>query len=192
MDIYQTRRHNLHSLVHSRYGGVQSNLAAATSYSPNYISGLLTTGRHGKHLGEKVARKIEQICGLQEGWLDRPVESSELAQVLQSPVTSVVVPQSRAGWRGIPLLEKGAVNTSMSGAYLNAHRSGEVQSQQAYSEQAFAVQHTPGDTVVVDPSVEPSPGDSVLVMVGDQLVIYDSSVKVLGVIVERHLYRPQT
>lgn len=68
MNIHGTRRRALQALIDRRFGGVQSRFGMAIGRQSDYVSRLV----HGhKLLGERLAREIEVILGLDVGELDR-------------------------------------------------------------------------------------------------------------------------
>jgi phage repressor protein C with HTH and peptisase S24 domain len=66
MDIYETRRTNLQSLIEERFGGTQRKLAEAIDRQPDYVSRCL---RGHKRIGETFARHIETSLNLPDGYL---------------------------------------------------------------------------------------------------------------------------
>lgn len=72
MDIYETRRSNLRSLVSSRFNGRIAGLAEAVGKAPSYMSRCLTgKPEHRKRIGEQMARDIEKALSLDLLWLDK-------------------------------------------------------------------------------------------------------------------------
>jgi hypothetical protein len=72
--IADIRRHNLTRLISRDFSGNRSEMARAydsENPKPQYFSDLLRASS-GKSFGEKVARKIEERVGLQNGQLDIP------------------------------------------------------------------------------------------------------------------------
>lgn len=86
MDIYQIRKANLIQLIGSQRKG-----ACATRWgmAPAHLSQILSD-KTEKNLGDDVARRIEQVEGLQRGWMDtvqgQPAEQSNVGQPI--PITS--------------------------------------------------------------------------------------------------------
>ncbi|RED06961.1 phage repressor protein C with HTH and peptisase S24 domain [Ectopseudomonas oleovorans] len=86
MDIYQIRKANLIQLIGSQRKG-----ACATRWgmSPAHLSQILSD-KTEKNLGDDVARRIEQVEGLQRGWMDTGhsprAEPSNVGQPI--PITS--------------------------------------------------------------------------------------------------------
>lgn len=75
MDIYETRRENLRSLVASQFNGRIAGLAEAVGKAPSYMSRCLTgKPEHRKRIGEQMARDIEEALFLDALWLDRAHE----------------------------------------------------------------------------------------------------------------------
>ena len=67
MDFQPIRRARLAKLIKENFDGSQSKFVDATGENQGEISGLL----HSKSFGEKKARKIERLCNMPIGWLDR-------------------------------------------------------------------------------------------------------------------------
>lgn len=86
MDIYQIRKANLIQLIGSQRKG-----ACATRWgmAPAHLSQILSD-KTEKNLGDDVARRIEQVEGLERGWMDsvhgQLVEQSNVGQPI--PITS--------------------------------------------------------------------------------------------------------
>jgi len=86
MDIYQIRKANLLQLIGSQRKG-----ACATRWgmAPAHLSQILSD-KTEKNLGDDVARRIEQVEGLQRGWMDtvhgQQAEQSNVGQPI--PITS--------------------------------------------------------------------------------------------------------
>lgn len=72
MDVYETRRERLRSLITDRFEGIQARLAAAIDRQADYVSRCL---RGTKRIGEEFARHIEKTLGLPDLWLDGSVTS---------------------------------------------------------------------------------------------------------------------
>lgn len=68
-ELSEQRRENLQLLKGSQ---TVSELAGTLALSANMVSQLLSAGEKGKTMGEKLARKIEEACGLPRYWLDQP------------------------------------------------------------------------------------------------------------------------
>jgi hypothetical protein len=82
MTTADTRRRALRALIATRFGGVQSRFGSAVGRQSDYVSRLVT-GK--KHLGERLARDIERILGLDPGHLDRePIELDPVPEVGKS------------------------------------------------------------------------------------------------------------
>ena len=72
MDISEIRRSNLHTLV-LRYGG-QAKLGELIDTDPAYISQILSP-RTRANMGNRFARKVEDMLNLERGWMDQPHET---------------------------------------------------------------------------------------------------------------------
>lgn len=70
MDVFDRRQARLRELIRTRYDGKQTRFAEAIDRSQNYVSRMLTTGENRKNIGEELAREIERILRLTDGWLD--------------------------------------------------------------------------------------------------------------------------
>ncbi|TAI99918.1 helix-turn-helix domain-containing protein [Pectobacterium versatile] len=66
-DLGEIRRENLITIIDRHYEGVQTLLARAMGYQPNQISRYVNGT---KKIGEKVARKIEEVTRHSRNWLD--------------------------------------------------------------------------------------------------------------------------
>lgn len=88
--IRNVRRLRLRELVLTRFGGKQSAFAEAIERSPSYVARLFSDNpAHSRNIGESLARQIEGMCHLPNGWLDDP-KGLELA------ISAVNDAQSRA------------------------------------------------------------------------------------------------
>lgn len=67
MDREEHRRQRLKSLIDSKYSGIQRNLINQFGLNSGEMSRILS-GK--KAFGERKARNLERIIGLQSGWLD--------------------------------------------------------------------------------------------------------------------------
>jgi phage repressor protein C with HTH and peptisase S24 domain len=65
MDMHAVRRKNLRELITSQGDGSVASFARTSGFTEARLSQLLSVSfRHGQNFGEKMARKIEQQCGL--------------------------------------------------------------------------------------------------------------------------------
>lgn len=72
MDIKSVRRDSLQRLVDARAAGNKAEFGRKYGIDPTYISQLLTGHRA---MGEKAARKLEGLIGLESGYLDNPLNA---------------------------------------------------------------------------------------------------------------------
>lgn len=70
MDIQDTRRRNLRTLIDTEYGGISRHLAQACGKPEGQINDMLSAPPR-KSFGEKIARQIERQLGLEALQLDR-------------------------------------------------------------------------------------------------------------------------
>lgn len=72
--IYDIRRKRLRQLIQTQFDNNQSEISRHLGRSDSYINRLLADpnkSKHAKNLGEELAREIESLCGLPNGWLDQ-------------------------------------------------------------------------------------------------------------------------
>ncbi len=75
MDIRDIRRIRIRQLIDEKFNGVGADFAARVDKSPSYISRLFTKkGIHHRNVSDAMARIFEERCGLEPGYLDRPLE----------------------------------------------------------------------------------------------------------------------
>jgi hypothetical protein len=80
MDMHSHRRQRLHNLINRDFGGSTAAMGRAIDFSSARMGQLLSpTFRDGQNFGEKVARKIEGLLGLDHLYLDQntPVQLDE-------------------------------------------------------------------------------------------------------------------
>lgn len=71
--LKNVRRLRLRELVATRFGGKQSAFAEAIERSPSYVARIFSDNpAHSRNIGESLARQIEGMCHLPNGWLDEP------------------------------------------------------------------------------------------------------------------------
>lgn len=177
ISIFERRRLNLRRLLETRYRGNQAELARAINRAPSYVWRLLSKeSDSAKHLGEDLARLIERSCGLATFWLDQ--EHGDLAQSVLSTASSAEVARvpRPSGPRAIPVYEPTSLNTRMSGLVVG-NVLGLVYTDAELGINVFAVvmqgramepDIREGDRLFFDPEIEPSPGDIVLAITGDE------------------------
>ena len=90
MRIDELRRTNLRKLIDDRFQGVAAPLAKRLDLQPSYMSRLFTKNEdHRRNIGDEMARKIEGILGLPDGWMDTTHDSPR-----NIPSSSAVVPKA--------------------------------------------------------------------------------------------------
>ncbi|MDH0291420.1 helix-turn-helix transcriptional regulator [Pseudomonas sp. GD04087] len=73
MDIQDVRRVRLRALIDEKFGGTSARLAERIDKQPSYIARIFTSkAEHRRNIGERLARTIEEACGLEPGALDQP------------------------------------------------------------------------------------------------------------------------
>lgn len=105
-----TRVLNLTRVMNENFERRQSNLARAIHRKPDYIWRVLN-GRKG--FGETLARDIERLLTLPEGWLDDPANSTTSGGIPDAASRIIVVPlyQQTGDAEGVPVrVEKLAIN----------------------------------------------------------------------------------
>ena len=91
MDIRETRKHWLRHLIHEQFGGVDAAFAAHVGKQASYISRIFTDkAEHRRNISENMAREIEAACGLEPGWLDRPIVVANLDRIVRRPTEAVM------------------------------------------------------------------------------------------------------
>lgn len=79
MDIKEIRRFRLRKLILTKFSGVSSRFAEHIGKQPSYIARIFSSKpEHARNIGESLAREIERLCGLEMGFLDKPLTSIEL------------------------------------------------------------------------------------------------------------------
>jgi transcriptional regulator with XRE-family HTH domain len=78
MDIYETRRTRVTLLI-KRLGLNYSQFGDRVEVAPQTVSRWFRDDKHAKNIGEKVARRIEELCDLPRGWLDGVDTVAEVA-----------------------------------------------------------------------------------------------------------------
>lgn len=98
MQIQDIRRARLAQLIEEKYGGSQARFVDETGENQGEVSGLL----RAKSFGERKARKLEDKCGLPQGWLD--VEPAAGAAAVERPAqrpTLTVVENVEPQWMAL-------------------------------------------------------------------------------------------
>lgn len=77
MNIYDTRRKNLASLIAQKYENNRSQFARAVNKNVNTINLYLTTNETlRRNIGERNARELEKTASLPTGWLDQEASTN--------------------------------------------------------------------------------------------------------------------
>lgn len=170
-DITSIRRARLQHLLDTKYNGVQTALSAALSRSPSYVWGLLQEGPNSKPIGEKLARHIEKSASLPEYWLDGLARVVHSAPINRSGLGNLTV--SGSGQRRIPVIsfvEAGKPVEAID-AYAVGAGSEELVTDLELGPYAFGLivqgdsmlpEFKEGDRILIDPDVQPKPGDFVV------------------------------
>lgn len=88
MDVdFELRRQNLISLMESKRGEA-ARIARLASVEPNYLS-RIKAGK--KNLGEELARRIERVLELENGWMDQS-HSGEIHKQAGKEVIQISAP----------------------------------------------------------------------------------------------------
>ncbi|MBD1586720.1 S24 family peptidase [Pseudomonas typographi] len=76
MDIKEIRKLRLKQLINLKFGGVMARLAEAIGRQSSYVARILSDNPdHGRNIGEKLARQIEEACDLPYRYLDAPFDA---------------------------------------------------------------------------------------------------------------------
>lgn len=170
-DISSIRRARLQTLLDTQFNGVKTALSAALSRSPSYVWGLLETGPNQKTIGEKLARHIERCTGKPEYWLDG------LARVVHTPASDRDalhnLARSASAQRRVPVIsyvQAGSPQEAID-SYELGGGSEELVTELELGQYAFglivqgdsmAPEFKEGDRILIDPDVQPQPGDLVV------------------------------
>jgi hypothetical protein len=72
MAIFALRRANLRDLINNKFNGVAAKAAAELGMQASYMSRVFSDNpAHSRNIGNDLARKIERVFDLPEGWMDR-------------------------------------------------------------------------------------------------------------------------
>ena len=72
MSIREIRKANLRSVIKNVYAENQAELAAALDKQASQISRYFSDDpRHKRNISDATARKIEEVAGLEPGWMDK-------------------------------------------------------------------------------------------------------------------------
>ncbi|BAP80932.1 transcriptional regulator [Pseudomonas sp. MT-1] len=92
MDTSDLRKIRVRQLIEQRFEGIAANFADAVNRTPSYVSRMLASNKHSRGIGEEMARSIEQKLGLDNGWLDRPLDASEAVPAKPKEATYTLEP----------------------------------------------------------------------------------------------------
>lgn len=67
----EIRRENLRYLIQIKYGGVTNRMATETGIQQMQLARVFLKTHNRRDVGTKLARRIEEAAGLDEGWLDQ-------------------------------------------------------------------------------------------------------------------------
>ncbi|WP_250533497.1 S24 family peptidase [Caballeronia sp. AZ10_KS36] len=186
MDTFALRRIKLKQLVDTLAKGNVRVFAARFGYAPAQISQYLSsTYNEGRSMGERAARALEKRVNVPQGWLDQPIEPipSDHPRAAYAAADHVASENVGLAFRRIPVLftahlnENGLVHlepTSEDGP----ERFVEFVSRDTntYAVQIKGQMLKPrirnNEFLIIEPSLEPAPGDDVLVKyINDESVV---------------------
>ncbi len=146
----EKRRANLRKLLHSRFNGMQTELATTLGLSTGRVSQLLTANGT---FGEKSARMVEERCGLPLGWLDAIDDAASPQQMMAREAEAhylnlqpFTVPQELS-WEDVMQMDKLPATFVL-----------------AMPDDALAPRVLRGTRLIFDTAVRPQPGTGVLVL----------------------------
>lgn len=93
MEIYEQRKVNLRRLIDERYEGVIKKLCGDVGVSHNTIWRLVADSKHGRNIGEDLARRIENASGVPAGYLDLTIEGQTDAEIEQMAARISALPK---------------------------------------------------------------------------------------------------
>ena len=67
----EIRRENLRYLIQTKYNGVANQMAKDTGIAQMQIARVFLKTKNSREVGEVLARRIEEACGLESGWMDQ-------------------------------------------------------------------------------------------------------------------------
>ncbi len=192
MDTATTRRTNLKRLV-SNYE-TQQEFADAALMGPQYLSQLI----HGhREIGEKTARKIEAALGLECGYLDR-----EDVSMVREPSNVSYGPSIRGKVPLISWVQAGKWREAID-LYTPGDAEDWIETTVPIKENTFALrvdgdsmepEFPAGVLIVVEPDLDPQPGDYVIAKNGDDAtfkqLVKDGSDWLLKPLNDRYPIKP--
>ena len=69
--VHEIREENLRYIIQMKYGGVPNRMATATGIPQMQIARTFLKTKNKRNIGEVLARRIEERCGLDHGWMDQ-------------------------------------------------------------------------------------------------------------------------
>lgn len=95
MDIYEVRRRNLLELVASKFEGNRSSFSRFVGKNVNMINLCLTLNEDlRRNIGEKMARELETLCSMPEGWMDEDRNKDSKAIMTHAIPRAVHIPST--------------------------------------------------------------------------------------------------
>jgi SOS-response transcriptional repressor LexA len=166
--VKELRLENLRSLVaeFKTADAVAQRAQTAPMYLSQILNGAKSSTGNARGIGDKLARKLEEGCGKEVGWMDRP-HRNVAAQFDENVVPAAV------GLRPVPVIssvQAGALR-DMESPYPPGAGYAYEYTDQDLSAWAFALDveglsmlpdFRPGDRIIVDPDMAPNPGDFVV------------------------------
>lgn len=166
--VKELRLENLRSLVaeFKTADAVAQRAQTAPMYLSQILNGAKSSTGNARGIGDKLARKLEEGCGKEVGWMDRP-HRNVAAQFDENVVPAAV------GMRPVPVIssvQAGALR-DMESPYPPGAGYAYEYTDQDLSAWAFALDveglsmlpdFRPGDRIIVDPDMAPNPGDFVV------------------------------
>ncbi len=176
MNVYEIRRLRLKQLIQSVTMGNVAVFAGRFGYKPAQMSQYLSnTYNDGRSIGERAARALEQRASLPPGFLDRPLNFTNVekqASLVDAEASLESTSPSR--WTAsIPVL---SIATTDESGLVELRKVDEMESipYVAYATEAvdayairikgsrLAPRYRSGEIIVIDPSLTPNSGDDVL------------------------------
>lgn len=172
----ELRLENLRALVaeFKTADAVAQRAGTAPMYLSQILNGAKSATGSARGVGDKLARKLEEGCGKEVGWMDKPHDVAVGTGAFDENVRPV-----RVGMRPIPVIssvQAGALR-DMDAPYPPGVGYAYEYTDQDLSAWAFALdvegvsmapQFQPGDRIIVDPELAPNPGDFVVARNGSE------------------------